>query len=61
MATEKQIKLIRVKLDNAGMSAEQLCGVFGIESVTQLPFAKVNEALAYIQDPERAAIQSEAE
>jgi hypothetical protein len=48
-ATEKQIKLIRAKLDNAGLSAEQLCAKFAIESVTGLPFDKVNEALAWIQ------------
>ena len=53
-ATEKQIKLIRAKLDQAGMSAEDLCLHFGIESLTALPFAKVNEALAYIADPQMA-------
>lgn len=53
-ATEKQIKLIRAKLDQAGMSAEDLCLHFGIESLTALPFAKVNEALAYIADPQIA-------
>lgn len=52
VATEKQIKLIRAKLDNAGISAEQLCGRFGIDSVTALPFDKVNEALAWIQNPQ---------
>jgi hypothetical protein len=59
VATEKQIKLIRVKLDNAGMSAEELCTKFGIDSITKLAFDKVNEALAFIADPERAAIQGE--
>lgn len=53
-ATEKQIKLIRAKLDQAGMSAEDLCLHFGIESLTALPFAKVNEVLAYIADPQMA-------
>jgi hypothetical protein len=59
VATEKQVKLIRVKLDNAGMSAEELCTKFGIDSITKLAFDKVNEALAFIADPERAAIQGE--
>lgn len=53
-ATEKQVKLIRTKLDQAGMSAKDLCLHFGIESLTVLPFAKVNEALAYIADPQAA-------
>lgn len=52
VATEKQIKLIRVKLDQAGMSAEDLCARFELDSVTELPFARVNEALAYIADPQ---------
>lgn len=58
-ATEKQIKLIRVKLDNAGMSAEDLCARFKIDSISKLPFDQVNAALAYIADPEREAIEAE--
>lgn len=50
-ASDKQVKLIRVKLDQAGRSAEQLCEAFGVESITKLPFDKVNEALAWIQKP----------
>lgn len=60
MATEAQIKLLRVKLNDAGMSAEDLCKRFDIESLTQLPFAQVNEALAYVADPERDAIRRDA-
>jgi hypothetical protein len=48
VATEKQIKLIRVKLDNAGISAEEACETLGIDSLTQLPFERVNEVLAWI-------------
>lgn len=51
-ATEKQIKLIRTKLDQAGMSAEDLCGHFNLAALTDLPFASVNDALAYIADPQ---------
>jgi hypothetical protein len=58
-ATEKQVKLIGVKLDNAGMSVAELCARFKIEAIEKLPFGKVNEALAYIADPEREAIQGE--
>lgn len=59
IATEKQLGLVRKKLDDAGMSAEQLCQHLQIPSLDKLPFAKVNEALAYIKDPERAAIQEQ--
>lgn len=59
-ATDSQVKLLRARLNDAGMSAEDVCTRFGIESITQLPFAKVNEALSYIADPERDAIRREA-
>jgi hypothetical protein len=52
VATEKQIKLIRTKLDQAGMSAEDLCVRFSIAALTDLPFASVNDVLAYIADPQ---------
>lgn len=54
IATEKQIGLLRKKLDQAGMSDEDLCVHFGIEMLAELPFAKVNDALAYIADPQMA-------
>jgi hypothetical protein len=59
VATEKQVKLIQVKLDNAGMSAQTLCERYKIDALVKLPFDKVNDALAFIADPERAAIQGE--
>lgn len=54
IATEKQVGLVRKKLDMAGMSAEDLCAHLGIESLAALPFARVNDALAYIADPDHA-------
>lgn len=54
-ATEKQIGLIRGKLDRAQLSAEELCAAFGIDALNKLPFAKVNEALAWIAHPQAAA------
>lgn len=60
-ATDAQIRLMRARMNDAGMSAEDLCKQFGVDSITQLPFDKVNDALAYIADPQRAAIQAEAE
>lgn len=58
-ATDAQVRLMRARLNDAGMSAEDLAKHFGVESVTHLPFDRVNDALAFISDPERAAIQSE--
>lgn len=56
-ATDAQIKLLRARMNDAGMSAEDLCRRFEIDSITNLPFEKVNEALAFIADPERDAIR----
>lgn len=58
LATEAQVKLLRARMNDAGMSAEDLCKRFEIDSVTQLPFERVNDALAFIADPERDAIRS---
>lgn len=60
VATEAQVRLMRARLNDAGMSAEDLAKHFNVDSITQLPFDKVNDALAYIADPERTAIQGEA-
>lgn len=60
VATESQVRLMRARLNDAGMSAEDVCKRFGVDSLTALPFEKVNEALAYIADPERDAIRREA-
>jgi hypothetical protein len=59
--TDAQKKLIFARLNAAGMSAEQLCKRFNVESVVELPFTQVNDALSFIADPERDAIQREAE
>lgn len=60
-ATDAQVRLMRAKLNDAQMSAEDLCKHFGVESITELPFDAVNAALAYIADPEREALQAEDE
>lgn len=57
---EGQVRLLRARLNDAGMSAEDVCRHFNVESITKLPFEFMNEALAYIADPERAAIRREA-
>lgn len=49
VASDKQVKLIRVKLDHAGISPEDACAQFSVESLTQLPFEAVNDVLAWIQ------------
>lgn len=57
-ATDAQQKLLRARLNDAGMSAEDVCKRFAIDSLTQLPFTRVNDALAFIADPERDAIRT---
>jgi hypothetical protein len=49
-ATEKQIGLLRFKLEQAGMSAEALCQKFNLEALPKLPFEMVNEALSWIAE-----------
>lgn len=61
VATQAQVTHIRRKLDEAGMSAEQLCTQFKVAALAEIPFDVVNAALDYIKDPERAAIQAQAE
>lgn len=58
-ATDAQVKIILKKLDDAGMAADVLCKKFGVDAVAKLPFDKVNEALEFIRDPEREAIQAQ--
>lgn len=58
--TDPQLKLLRSKIDQAAMSAEDICKRYSIESIDKLPFDKMNDALAFIKDPERAAIEAEA-
>jgi|SRR5579863_482040 len=47
-ATERQVKLLRARLDAASVDAKALCDQFGIESLPDLPFDKVNESLDWI-------------
>jgi len=48
VATAKQIKLIGVKLDQAGISEEECCEQFDLDSLKDCPFAAVNDILAWI-------------
>jgi hypothetical protein len=57
LATDAQVKLLRARMNDAGMSAENVCRRFEIDSITNLPFERVNDALAFIADPERDAIR----
>lgn len=50
VATEKQVSLLRNKLDRKELSAEALCKQFDIEALTEMPFASVNDALAWIDE-----------
>lgn len=50
IATEKQRNLVSMKLEQAGISAEDLCKHLEINSIPELPFSKVNDALAWISE-----------
>jgi len=47
-ATERQTKLLAVKLDQAGISEKEFLQKFEIDAIEKLPFAKVNPALHWI-------------
>lgn len=51
-ATEKQVKLVGVKLDNAGIPEVDFLRRFQISAIAELSFDKVNEALAWIANPD---------
>jgi hypothetical protein len=54
VATEAQRKLISSKLERARLPETELLKQFGIESLDQLPFDKVNDALAWLSEaPEK--------
>ena len=48
-ATNKQIGLVKARLADCGSNEEELCKHLGISSVDNMPFSKVNDALAFIQ------------
>lgn len=47
-ATAKQVGLIERRISDAGIDARDLCDHFEINSVSEVPFARVNEVLDYI-------------
>jgi hypothetical protein len=48
LATDRQVKLLRVKLDQAGIAESEFLEKFGIEDLACLPFSKVSPALHWI-------------
>lgn len=48
VATEKQVKLVGSRLDNSGIPENDFLAAFEIDSLSALPFAKVDEALKWI-------------
>ena len=50
IATEKQQKLVSVKLSQAGIAEAEFFSQFGIVAFNELPFDKVNDALAWITE-----------
>jgi hypothetical protein len=50
LATEAQLKLLRVKLDESGLPETAFLQQFRVDRLQDLPFASVNDALAFIKD-----------
>lgn len=50
--TERQAKLIGVKLDQSGIPENEFLRRFNANAIEELPFDKVNEALAWIANPD---------
>jgi hypothetical protein len=48
LATDRQVKLLRVKLDQAGIPESEFLEKFGIGDLSDLPFSKVSPALHWI-------------
>ena len=48
VATEKQIGLLRAKIANGPFTEADLCAEFDLTDLAQMPFGKVNDALAWI-------------
>ncbi|HKZ74355.1 MAG TPA: hypothetical protein VJ011_09830 [Steroidobacteraceae bacterium] len=48
LATERQVRLIRVKLDQMRIPHQEFLDKFGIPDISALPFSRVNEALDWI-------------
>lgn len=51
--TERQAGLVKVKLDHSGIPENEFFDKFGINKIDELPFNKVNDALAWIANPEQ--------
>jgi hypothetical protein len=49
VATEKQQKLVRARLDHSGIAEKDFLAAMGIDSISTLPFGNVNSALSWIQ------------
>lgn len=47
-ATEKQVKLIFARMDSAGIPENELLTRYSIQHLNDMPFAKVDDALAWI-------------
>jgi hypothetical protein len=49
---EQQLRMLQRKMDDAGMTAEQVCTRFNIDALIGLQFSDLNTALAYVADPQ---------
>lgn len=56
LATDGQVKMLYVKLKNAGISKESFCAHYGISDIKELPFAQVNPAFKLIESGDIAEV-----
>lgn len=59
--SDKQLSLLRVKLDQAGGNEPAACKLFGVESLGLLPKSRMDEAMAEIQKKNPALLEKIAE
>jgi len=52
--SEKQVKLLHARLDNAGIPENEFLARYNVQSVADLPWNKMDEALAWIQQSNAA-------
>lgn len=49
-ATEGQLKVIRAKLDGAGLGEQELATAMGVPTIAAIPASRVNEALNWVKN-----------
>jgi hypothetical protein len=58
--TSAQLTVLQRKAQDAGMSAEDICRRYSIQSLDKLPFDKMADAVAFISDPQREVLEAQS-